>query len=1424
MADDYSINTKVTGDTSSFHNSMASAISDLGNFDKTYNKASGNSEKNAKTIADGFSEWGLSLNKIYETGSGVFKKFGIDIDKFASKLGTTGPVVAGITAIGVAVVTIGSKIASAVSQWSEAFGTFESKLTEVSTLLPNQTQSMFDQMGDQVKQFDKQFGVLSNESIPALYQAISAGVPENNVFSFMETAEKAAIGGVATTESSVDLLTSVVNAYGEDISQAANVSDALFTAVKDGKTTFDELSRSVYNVVPTAAALGVSFDDVAASLAAITAQGTPTSVATTQMRTMFTELSKSSYAVAQTFQQIAGKSFKDFIAGGGDVQSALKLLNDYANKTGVGINELFSTVEAGNAALELTGSGAEKFSATLADMANKAGATDAAFEKMNNNAAMLDKKLAAAKENLSISLGSMFEPLVSGLIKSETSIVSILQDIVNTISPILSPILGIIGSIISEILKLFANLSSTIFTFIQNWGEIWNTAGTILDTAWKGISKALDDIVTAISLMVSLIFDLLSGNWAKAWDEAQLVVLKAVDEILTAVSTLVNGVIDFLDGLIKNINKISSIIGKSIDIIPHVDLSELTGLSKKIDEVQGKLDKLSNTKVSPTVESTTTKGRTETKSSTARTDAQEKASLDYAKKASDTRISLMEQEEAEAVKLAMKKGKSAAEVNDIIKGYDEKEFEEYKAQLDKEEAYDLEKAKKAKATDADIANIKESYQNKETLYEEKQNEEREKNVKDYSDKIKKHAKDLYKHITRIVKDISSNIASSLKTVAKQFTSVLSALYTLTTIDPNDLLDELEEALDNIVEFLTETLEDLPDYILDGLELLEQFANELVEELPDLMPDIISAIQDSIDLIINSLPSILSELSVVGDDILEILGDVVTTVIDELPDLLAIFTNWITNGGFQDILDALLSLQEEIQDALTDNSDEIFSELESALATAIPELITFLISSINSATETFADILPDLIDMVVSILESVADSIEDNMDSIISTIDDVLPEITSAIAKALPKILVVIIEIIADIISAIIDNLSDIIDTIIEVIDTLFEDTDISTVVRAIIDAIIEIANAIIENLPEIIIAIIEAIYDLFIEDVQNGNFFQVGVQIIEGLIEGLWDGLENLWSSVVSGFNAFIKAFKNFFGIHSPSTVFASFGKNIIQGLINGIVSFGKYIWSKISSVFTTLLDDITSIFSDIGSWFSDTFGSIWDDMSSACSSMASNIVDFFSGLWDDITDIFSGIGSWFSDVFGTIWTDISGVCSTLSTNVLGFFSTLWDGITDIFSGLGEWFESLFSNIGDWFSDVWDDITDAISSLGSSLGTTASSIWSSITSTASSIGSAISSAASTAWSWVTSWFADGTDDAPGGLAVVGEEGPELVNLPKGSSVATASETAAAMAGGSSTTKNTTINATFNSPTTLNSYQMLRKLKQYQRSLAASSTI
>ena len=168
---------------------------------------------------------------------------------------------------------------------------FEKQMAEVNTLLPEITDKGMKGLSQGVLDLSKQFGIASNEAVPALYQAISAGVPEKNVFQFMEVASKASIGGVTDLETAVDGITSVINAYGVENLSAQKAADLMFTAVRLGKTTFDELSGSIFNIAPIAAATGVSFEQVTAAMAALTAQGVPTGVATTQLRSAIQALS-----------------------------------------------------------------------------------------------------------------------------------------------------------------------------------------------------------------------------------------------------------------------------------------------------------------------------------------------------------------------------------------------------------------------------------------------------------------------------------------------------------------------------------------------------------------------------------------------------------------------------------------------------------------------------------------------------------------------------------------------------------------------------------------------------------------------------------------------------------------------------------------------------------------------------------------------------------------------------------------------------------------------------------------------------------------------------------------------------------------------------------------------------------------------------
>lgn len=335
-----------------------------------------------------------------------------------------------VTAFGAATAAIAGATTAMVVKGLADFSTFERGMNEVFTLMPGASQAAFDEMESQIQGFSARFGMLSSDVIPAVYQALSAGVPQDNIFAFMEVAGKAAIGGVTTLETAVDGITSVVNAYGSEIIDAQTASDQMFRAVVLGKTTFEELAASMFQVNPVAASMGVEFTDVMAAIAAITAQGVPTSVAMTQMRGALEELGTAGTDAADAFEMVAGKSFRDFIAEGHNMSEAMQVIEQAADQLGVPINELFSRVEASNAVLALTGNNAERFATFLEDVGNSAGATEAAFEQMNQGIGRALERLGATMLNLSTNIGKLVAPLVEPLVRGLSDVVQILANVI----------------------------------------------------------------------------------------------------------------------------------------------------------------------------------------------------------------------------------------------------------------------------------------------------------------------------------------------------------------------------------------------------------------------------------------------------------------------------------------------------------------------------------------------------------------------------------------------------------------------------------------------------------------------------------------------------------------------------------------------------------------------------------------------------------------------------------------------------------------------------------------------------------------------------------------------------------------------------------------------------------------------------------
>jgi TP901 family phage tail tape measure protein len=301
----------------------------------------------------------------------------------------------------------------------QEFAAFEQKFLEVMTLLPGISQREMGKMKTQILDLTATFGFATDDAVPALYQAISAGVPQANVFDFMQVASKAAIGGVTSLETAVDGITTVINTYGRENINAQQAADYMFTTVKLGKTTFDELSRSLYNVLPLANAAGVGMDAVSASMAVLTAQGVPTAVATTQLRAAIQAIMSPSGRTkkALNLMGVEVEDLKTLIQKKPDglVQAMIKI-EQAANGDKEKLRLMLGSVEAINAVLAIAKNKAAAFYTALFEMENSAGAADTAFETMSKGMEFTWNKIKANAKAAMIKFGDAMSPLITSII------------------------------------------------------------------------------------------------------------------------------------------------------------------------------------------------------------------------------------------------------------------------------------------------------------------------------------------------------------------------------------------------------------------------------------------------------------------------------------------------------------------------------------------------------------------------------------------------------------------------------------------------------------------------------------------------------------------------------------------------------------------------------------------------------------------------------------------------------------------------------------------------------------------------------------------------------------------------------------------------------------------------------------------------
>ena len=314
------------------------------------------------------------------------------------------------------------------------------------------------------------------------------------------------------------------------------------------------------------------------------------------------------------------------------------------------------------------------------------------------------------------------------------------------------------------------------------------------------------------------------------------------------------------------------------------------------------------------------------------------------------------------------------------------------------------------------------------------------------------------------------------------------------------------------------------------------------------------------------------------------------------------------------------------------------------------------------------------------------------------------------------------------------------------------------IIGQIVSNIIETA---INNIP----SIVKMIGQLIIKIVNNL------VPILDGVVPVLFDVVVSLVESLMKKLPQLIKVVVEFLStmIQRIVKVLPSLIKAILPNLLKAILQLVKSLLKELPKIIKVIIDALPEIITTV----------------------IRSLVEFFGNLkGSDIALFIKGIVKMVSQIANALIQNITQLVAELIPVMIQIVVELIKSIPDILKGLA-------TGVWEGIKGVGEAVWGGIKAVGEGIKNIGASIISGIKGIFG--------------------FATGTNNAPKGLALVGEAGPELVRFNGGEQVLNTRNTQKALANVGS--GGNVFNVTFENTVDTTAFAMMKQLKQYQRNLA-----
>lgn len=361
-------------------------------------------------------------------------------------------------------------------------------------------------------------------TIPDSFEKIISGVGDvTKAMDIMEVSLKSARANSASVDVTGDAIVNIMGSAGKQFQNATQISDMLTKTKILGKAEFEDMATYLPRVIPYANQLGISVNEVAGSMALLTAKGQTTEQTTMLLQNAFVALAdpKKRGNIEKFVKVFDHGKIRPFVDILGDMKTKMKSLNDEGRLKFLGALDLDS--QAASSFQQLIDN-TDLLKSNIQELGNATGATNKALSDSHNASdgiARIKEKWDNLKMKLGQKIAPFWEKIVTGVanlwdwlekVEKKTGYFSMAWKIVASVFKLAwSPIARIwnIGKAVYGVYERMSNFMA------EKFPRTFQVVGIII----KGVTAIFRDLFFTVSEtydmlanLVSLDFDAMGKN------------------------------------------------------------------------------------------------------------------------------------------------------------------------------------------------------------------------------------------------------------------------------------------------------------------------------------------------------------------------------------------------------------------------------------------------------------------------------------------------------------------------------------------------------------------------------------------------------------------------------------------------------------------------------------------------------------------------------------------------------------------------------------------------------------------------------------------------------------------------------------------------------------------------------------------------